>query len=47
MVRFHIARHARATDAAQAGVDLLQQILADQGTTYDRFVWGLTNGAAA
>lgn len=41
------ARHPRATDAAQAGIDLLDALLAEQGTTYDRFIWDLTNGAAA
>lgn len=41
------ARHTRASDAAQAGFALLQQILAEQDTTYERFVWDLTNGVAA
>lgn len=40
-------RHARAADAAQAGLDLLHALLAEQGTDYDRFVWSLTNRTAA
>ena len=39
--------HARSSDAARAGCDLLQQVLADRGTTYDRLVWSLATGAAA
>jgi PAS domain S-box-containing protein len=41
------ARHQRASSAAQAGADLLAQILAERGVSYDQFVWDLTNGAAA
>jgi len=41
------ARHARAADAAQAGLLVLEESLAEQGTTYDRFVWSLTAGSAA
>lgn len=40
-------RHGRAADAARAGCDLLHQMLAERSTDYDRFVWSLTNGAAA
>lgn len=40
-------RHSRSADAARAGRDLLHQMLADRDTTYDRFVWSLTNGVAA
>lgn len=38
-------RHHRAVDAANAGAALLDQILAEQGTTYERHVWELTNAA--
>ncbi|GAA4364082.1 PAS domain-containing protein [Nocardioides caricicola] len=41
------ARHTRAGDAAEAGVTLLQRILDEQGLTYERFIWDLTNGVAA
>lgn len=41
------ARHTRASDAAEAGVRLLQEIVAEQGLDYERFVWELTNGVAA
>lgn len=37
------ARHTRAADAAQAGADLLDRVLAEQETSYERFVWDLTN----
>ncbi|MBS2936212.1 PAS domain-containing protein [Nocardioides sp. J2M5] len=40
-------RHGRAADAARVGADLLHQMLAERNTDYDRFVWSLTNGAAA
>ena len=43
MVEEH--RHARSTDAARAGADLLAEMLAERGTSYDQFVWSLTNGA--
>lgn len=41
------AQHGRAVDAARAGADRLGRLLAERGTSYDRFVWELTNGAAA
>ena len=41
------AKYPRASDAAEAGVNLLQKLLAEQNTTYERFVWELTNGVAA
>lgn len=41
------AHHPRAADAAGAGAELLVRLLADRGTSYDRFVWDLTNGVAA
>lgn len=40
-------KHARATDAAQAGLAILQETLAERGTDYDRFVWSLTSRRAA
>jgi PAS domain S-box-containing protein len=40
-------KHSRASEAAQAGVDRLHEILADHGTTYDEHVWTLTNGVMA
>ncbi len=40
-------RHTRAVEAAQAGLDLLTEILRGQGTTYDEHVWSLTNGVMA
>lgn len=40
-------RHARSTDAARAGLDLLEGLLAERRTTYDEFVWSLTNGVTA
>lgn len=40
------SRHDQATAAATAGADLLQGMLAEQGTTYDRFVWSLTDGTS-
>lgn len=40
-------RHSRSTDAAAAGLDLMHEILAERGTTYDQFVWSLANGAAS
>lgn len=42
-LRAEEARHARAVDAARAGADLLDQVLAERGTDYERFVWGLAN----
>ena len=41
--------HHRATDAATAGLALIEESLSAQGTDYERFVWNLTNrtGAAA
>lgn len=45
-----IAEERRVANAAQAGVagaDLLQGRLEEQRTTYDQFVWALTNGTAA
>lgn len=41
------ARHPRAVDAATAGAALLDRILTEQGTTYERHVWDLTNAAEA
>lgn len=41
------ARHERAVEAAQAGLDVLDGLLAERGTDYDRFVWALTNRSAA
>jgi PAS domain S-box-containing protein len=41
------ARHDRASEAAEAGLRLLQETLAEQDTTYDRFVWSLTGRSAA
>lgn len=41
------AHHRRAVDAANAGSAQLDQILAEQGTTYERYVWELTNAAEA
>lgn len=41
------ARHPRASEAAEAGVNLLHAIVAEQGLDYERFVWALTNGVAA
>lgn len=40
-------RHASAADASRAGLDLLNGILAEKGTDYDRFIWSLTTGRAA
>ncbi|MFC0222492.1 PAS domain-containing protein [Nocardioides zeicaulis] len=40
-------RHPRSADAARAGEALLHELLAERGTTYDRLVWSLANGAAA
>jgi PAS domain S-box-containing protein len=40
-------RHPHPAEAAQAGLDLLQEILAEQHTDYDRFIWALTSGRAA
>jgi PAS domain S-box-containing protein len=36
-------RHERKTDAAEASVRLVQQILSDAGKSYDEFVWSLEN----
>lgn len=40
-------RHPTANEATRAGAELLARLLEERGTTYDRFVWDLTNGAAA
>jgi PAS domain S-box-containing protein len=37
------ARQARTPDAIRAGTEELARRLADQGQTYDEFVWDLTN----
>lgn len=34
-------RHSRAADAAEASLRLLEAGLAEQGQTYDEFVWSL------
>lgn len=39
-------RHANAHQAAGAGHDLLQDMLADRGLTYSQFVWSLIGEAA-
>jgi PAS domain S-box-containing protein len=38
------ARHANARDAAQASLDLVAGLLADQGLGYDEFVWSIIAG---
>lgn len=40
-------RHAHAPDAATAGLALLRELLAADGTGYDEFVWELANRTAA
>lgn len=40
-------RHTNATDAANAGLALIDEHLAGLGTSYDEFVWGLTTAGAA
>lgn len=40
-------RYQRAVDAANAGAALLDRILAEQDTSYERYVWDLTNAAGA
>lgn len=39
--------HSHAPEAIAAGYDLLQRTLADQGATYDEFVWSLENAGRA
>lgn len=39
--------HTRPVDAAGAGLDLMQQILAEQNLTYDEWVWTLASESAA
>lgn len=41
------AQHGRASDAAEAGVLLLHEIVAEQGLDYERFVWRLASEVAA
>lgn len=41
------AAHANAGDAAQAGLEALDRLLAERGTGYDELVWSLTAGSAA
>ncbi|HEY0890958.1 MAG TPA: PAS domain-containing protein [Nocardioides sp.] len=41
------AGHANAGDAAQAGLEALDRLLAERGTSYDELVWSLTTGAVA
>ncbi|WP_300683141.1 PAS domain-containing protein [Nocardioides sp.] len=41
------ARHSNADEAAAAGLRLLEAKLAQLGTTYDEFVWALTNESNA
>jgi PAS domain S-box-containing protein len=36
------ARHAKPTDAVEAGHVLLQEILTERGLTFDEWVWSLT-----
>lgn len=36
-------RFDKGPQAAQAGYDLLHQVLADQGVTYEAWVWDITN----
>lgn len=40
-------RHHNSAEAARAGCDLLQELLTDRRTSYDRFVWSLASGAVA
>lgn len=40
-------RHPRTADALAASSELLQSLLADQGMTYDEFVWSLAGARAA
>lgn len=44
-LRAEEAQHRRAVDATSAGGALLDRILADQDTTYERFVWDLTSAS--
>jgi hypothetical protein len=40
-------RHDRSADAIAASARLLDDLLAERGQDYDRFVWSLINGTAA
>jgi PAS domain S-box-containing protein len=40
-------RHPRSADAARAGCEALTQMMQERDTTYDRFVWSLTNAVSA
>lgn len=40
-------QHGHAGRAAAAGLGLLHERLSEGGTSYDRFVWGLTDASAA
>jgi len=40
-------RHGHGPDAAAAGLALLGQLMSDRGTTYDEWVWDVTNRGGA
>ena len=40
-------RHRNAREAAEAGFALLQKVLAEQGSSYDEYVWALSNEEVA
>ncbi|GAB4003741.1 PAS domain-containing protein [Nocardioides ultimimeridianus] len=41
------ARHPNAREAAEAGVAMLERELAEAGTTYDEYVWALSDEGVA